>query len=181
MCEHIPYLILPVRQLSSEPFGSRRSVRRSAEPKRYTPAVWHAAWHASHHPPKRYERAVGQDAGHVSYPPLKRRERAVGQDAGHVSYPPPKGHGGAVGQYAGPVSNRTIRRCDTRKLSGGRRACAERPPTISRASRCHGTVDEPLRKPLGSHRASAVHRAICRAIRCRRPAEIEPNPLDYSL
>ena len=36
MCEHIPYLILPVRQLSSEPFGSRRSVRRSAEPKRYT-------------------------------------------------------------------------------------------------------------------------------------------------
>jgi len=36
VCEHTPYLILPVRQLSSEPFGSRRSVRRSAEPKRYT-------------------------------------------------------------------------------------------------------------------------------------------------
>jgi len=32
VCERIPYLILSVRQLSSEPFGSRRSVRRYIEP-----------------------------------------------------------------------------------------------------------------------------------------------------
>jgi len=53
VCEHIPYLILPMWQLSSEPFGGRRSVRRSAEPKRYMQVVWHAAGHASHHPLKR--------------------------------------------------------------------------------------------------------------------------------
>ena len=53
MCERIPYLILPVRQLSREPFGSRRSVRRSAEPKRYMQAIWHGTGHESHHPPKR--------------------------------------------------------------------------------------------------------------------------------
>jgi len=42
VCERIPYLILPVRQLSSEPFGRRRTG------------------------PIRYERAAGQAAGPVS-------------------------------------------------------------------------------------------------------------------
>ena len=35
VCECIPYLILPVRQSSREPFGRRQSVRRLTEPDRY--------------------------------------------------------------------------------------------------------------------------------------------------
>jgi len=35
VCERIPYLILPVRQLSREPFGSRRSA--ASEPSGMTP------------------------------------------------------------------------------------------------------------------------------------------------
>ena len=52
MCERIPYLILPVRQLSREPFGSRRSVRRYVEPDRQERAVGRDAGHATNHPPK---------------------------------------------------------------------------------------------------------------------------------
>ena len=57
MCERIPYLILPVRQLSREPFGSRRcteNIRRSADML------------------KRYERAIGQAAGPVSIRTIRR-------------------------------------------------------------------------------------------------------------
>jgi len=71
-CERIPYLILPVTQLSREPFGSRRSDTR-----------------------KRYERAVGQYAGPVSIRTIRRSdtreryERAVVHTAGPASNHPP--------------------------------------------------------------------------------------------
>jgi len=55
VCERIPYLILPVMQLSREPLGRRRSVRRSAEP-------------------DRYEQAAGQYAGPVSNRTIRRSD-----------------------------------------------------------------------------------------------------------
>ena len=62
MCERIPYLILPVRQLLRELFGSHRSGRRSAEAPRASCQARRRAHLELNPPPKRRERAVGQDA-----------------------------------------------------------------------------------------------------------------------
>jgi len=191
-----------VRQLSSEPSGktpgpSRSETRRSdtSEPSGKTPGPSRIKTRRSdtREPsgktlgPSRSESFAEASDDPTITPkrqtirPLRRSDtrasrramRRARLDPNHT----PKCRERAVGQDAGPVSKRTIRRSDTRKPSGSRRACAERPPTIRRASRRRGTTDEPSRKPPGSRRASAVHRAI----RCRGAAEIEPNPLDYSL
>ena len=66
MCEHIPFLILPVRQLSSEPSGKPPGP-------------------ASNHPPKRHERAVGQDAGPVSIRTIRRS--ATSEPSGNTPGP----------------------------------------------------------------------------------------------
>ena len=110
MCERIPYLILPVRQLSREPFSSRRSVRRSepfAEAIRGSGRASRRARLDPNHGLKRYTQAAWQAAGLASNHPPKRRERAVGQ-------------------YAGPVSIRTIHRSDTSEPAGPSRAEAIR-------------------------------------------------------
>jgi len=54
VCERIPFLILPVRQLLREPFGSHRSGTRSAEAPRASRRARHRARLESNPPPKRY-------------------------------------------------------------------------------------------------------------------------------
>ena len=65
MCEHIPFLILPVWQSSRELLGSCQSRER---------AVGQAAGPVSNHPPKRYERAVGLYAGPLSIRTIHRSD-----------------------------------------------------------------------------------------------------------
>jgi len=181
VCEHIPFLILPMKQLSREPPGKKRGPFR---PK---------------HPPKRRERAVRQDAGAVSNHRLKRHVRAVGQDMGRVSNrmlrrsaaSEPSGktpgpsrikssaealrvsrwarrrarlepsaeaiHERAIWQAAGPVSNRMHRRASRRVHQAVHGATRQ-------ASRCRGAACDPALKPqlVGA-------------------ADTKPNPLDYSL
>jgi len=108
MCERIPYLILPVRQLTREPFSSCRSVRRSSEPDRYERAAGQAAGHVSNHQHKRRERAIRQAAGPVSNHPPRRRERAAGQYATSVSII-------LIRQSASSEPSRIIRQSDIRK------------------------------------------------------------------
>jgi len=134
VCERIPYLILPVRQLSREPFGIRRSDTRASRRARCRARL------NPNDPPKRHERAVGQYAGPVSTepsaeaprasrrarrrarlesnPPPKRRERAVGQDAGPASNHPPK-------RYTSDPSSKPLPRSRVRSgaqaAAGGRR------------------------------------------------------------
>ena len=95
MCERIPFLILPMKQLSREPPGKKRGPFR---PK---------------HPPKRRERAVGQDTVPASYHPLKRHVRAVGQGAGPVSNRMLRRSAAREPSGKTPGLPRTIRRSDT--------------------------------------------------------------------
>ena len=104
MGERIPYLILPVRQLSCEPFGIRRSA--ASEPSGKTPGPSRSdhcaeAPRASCRARRRarlieppaeatHEPAVGQATGPASNHPPRRQERAVGQDAGPTWNHPPK-------------------------------------------------------------------------------------------
>ena len=86
MCERIPYPILLVRQLSQEPFGSR----------------------------KRYELAVGQAVGPVSDHPPNCRERAVWQDVG-VSRTARRSNTGNRQAAAGPPQNHPSNRRTSRR------------------------------------------------------------------
>jgi len=135
-CERIPYLNLPVMQLSRELFGSRRSDTR-----------------------ERYERAVGHYAGPVSIRTICRRDT-------RERYEP------AVGQYAGPVLICTIRQSDTRASHrASRRARLDSNPTPRRHERAVGHTARPASNHPPSRCAHrAVHRAICRASRCRGAA-----------
>ena len=75
MCERIPFLILPVKQLSSEPSGKTPGPSRiasSTEAPRASRRARRRARLESNPPPKRRERAVGQDAGPVSNRILRR-------------------------------------------------------------------------------------------------------------
>jgi len=96
VCERIPFLILPVKQLSGEQLGKTLGPSRPI------------------HPLKRCERAIGQDAEPASNHPPKRRERAVRQDARPVSNRIL--HRSAASELSGktPGPDRTIRRSDTR-------------------------------------------------------------------
>jgi len=91
VCEHIPYLILPVRQLSREPFGIRRSA--ASEPSSKTPGPSRSDHCAE--APRASRRA-------------RRRARLIEPSAEAI-------HERAVGQDAGPVSIRMIRRSATSK------------------------------------------------------------------
>ena len=94
MCEHIPYLILPVRQLSREPFGIRRSA--ASEPSGKMPG------------PSRFDHCV-------EVPRASRRARW----RNHLIEPSAEAiHEQAIGQDAGPVSIRTIRQSATSEPSG---------------------------------------------------------------
>jgi len=68
VCEHIPFLILPVKQLSRERLGKTPGPSRP------------------NHPPKRRERAIGQDAGPVSNRILRRS--ATSEPSGKTPGPP---------------------------------------------------------------------------------------------
>jgi len=68
VCERIPFLILPMKQLSREPLGKTPGPSRP------------------NHPPKRRERAVGQDAGPVSNRILRRS--AASKPLGKTPGPP---------------------------------------------------------------------------------------------
>jgi len=163
--ERIPYLILPVTQLSYKPFGSRRtdtrkpsgSGRASAE---QPPMICRASC----------RRGITEEpfaeVSRVSHWAIRR----ASLDPNH----PPKRRERAVRQYAGPVSKRTIYRSDTRKPSGSHRAYAEQPPTICRASRRRGTTDKPSCKPLGGRRASAsTERSVERSVERDVAAELQ--------
>jgi len=160
-CQQDPQTRLIVRQTRTSSFGLRPAPRRVwcvsvfltlsylwcsccvshlAAAEAIRASCQAAARHALSNHIRSVERAVAAEL-RTNYP-LKRRERSVGQ-------------------YAGPISKRTICRSDTRKPSGSRRTCPERPPMIHRASRRRGTTDELLCKPPGGRRASAIHRAIC--------------------
>ena len=142
VCERIPYLILPVRQLSREPFGSRRSA--TSEPPGKPPGP-----SRPNHPPKRRERAVGQYAGPVSFQRSAEAPRASRRASRRARLEPnhtPKQYERA----AGPVSSRS----DIRRPSGtppGMRQptavatrCASTPPS-ARASGLFHYRTEPLR------------------------------------
>jgi len=163
VCERIPYLILPVRQLSREPSGNTPGPSPS-EPSAEAPRASHQAIRRArlhpNHPPKRHERAIGQYAGPVSIRTIRRSAASEpsGNTPGPSRFEPSTEaiHKRAVRQAAGPASNhpsgtpRTIRRRDTQ--------------AIRRASRCRGAVCDPALKPQPAG-----------------AADIEPNPLDYSL
>jgi len=137
VCERIPFLILPVKQLSREPSGKTPGPSRiasSAEAPRASRRARRRARLESHPPPKRRERAVGQDAGPVSNRILRRSaasepsgktpgpsriessaeapraSRRARRRARLESNPPPKRRERAVGQDAGPASNHPPKR-----------------------------------------------------------------------
>jgi len=95
--------------------------------------------------------------------------QAVGHPTGHALNHPPKHRKRAVGQDAVPALIGTICRSDTSEPSGkmqGPSGTIRQSDTRAsrRASRCRGAVCNPVVKPqpVGA-------------------ADIEPNPLDYSL
>jgi len=112
VCERIPYLILPMRQLLREPFGIRRSA--TSEPSGKTPGP-----SRSDHCAKALgsSRRARRRARLIEPPAEVTHERAVGQATGPASNHPPKRHERAVGQDAGPASNHPPKRY-TSKLSG---------------------------------------------------------------
>ena len=181
MCESFPFLILPVRQLSPEPFGKhrmRRTIRRTG-PTRVSRRARHRA---------RFDRTIRRsDASEPSgktpgpsrikssaeAPRASRRARLWA----HLEWnPPPKHRERTVGQDAMPDSNHTPKQY-TSDPSG-------KPPGPSRS----------MRHRTSRHVHPAVYRAIHRASRCHgaeydpalKPqpagaADTELNPLDYSL
>ena len=164
MCERIPFLILPVKQLSREPPGKTLGPSRP------------------NHPPKRRERAVGQDAGPASNHPPKRRERALGQDAGPVlnrifrrsavSEP--------SGKTPGPPG--TIRRSDTRvsRLASRRARLEPHAPPREPPRTPSRPASDPSSKPLPRSRVRSGAQAAAGG---RRRVRTEPlrlfavNPL----
>jgi len=138
VCERIPYLILPVRQLSREPFSSRRSVRRSepfAEAIRGSGRASRRARLDPNHPPKRYERAAGQAAWPVS-------SRSDTSEPSGKPLGPSRSEPWAEEIYASRLASR--------------RACVEPSAEAPRASRravCRASLD-PNHPPKRYERAS---------------------------
>jgi len=152
VCEHIPYLILSVRQLMHELFDSHRMRLHPILCRSDTSVSRWASRRAHLEPPAEatYMRAVGQAAGPTSNHPLKRHKRVVGQDAGPASNHPPKRYMRELsGKVPGPSQSQRS---------------AKAPRVIRRASRCRGATCDPALKPQPAG-----------------AADIEPNPLDYSL
>jgi len=167
-----------IHQPSGTPPGLRRTIRRSADL------------------PKRHERAVGQAAGPVSNgndirkpsgtPPGMRRtiRRSAASELSGKTPGPSRSEPSAEAPQA---SRRARRRARLDPNHPPKRYTSEpsgKPPGPSRSMR--------RRASRRAHRA--VHRAIRRASCCRGaacdpalkpqpagPADIEPNPLDYSL
>jgi len=83
VCERIPYLILPVRQLSREPFGIRRSA--ASKPSGKTPGPSRSD-HCAEAP--RASRRERRRARLIEPPAEVTHERAVGQAAGPRLEPP---------------------------------------------------------------------------------------------
>jgi len=176
VCERIPFLIFPVKQLSRELPDKTPGLSRP------------------NHPPMRRERAVGQDAGaprtirrsaasepsgktlgpsrfespaeaprashwvrrqvHLEWnPPSKRRERAVGQDSGPASNHPPKRYTSEPsGKPPGPsrTASTTTQAAAYTKPSTQRsveQAVAAEPRTIRRSSRSWRAPPIPNRTP----------------------------------
>jgi len=77
VCERIPYLILPVRQLSREPFGIRRSA--ASEPPGKTPSS-----SQSNHPPKRH---TSEPSGKPPGPPRTTRRSDTSEPSGKMPGP----------------------------------------------------------------------------------------------
>jgi len=114
VCERIPYLILPVRQLSREPFGIRRSA--ASEPSGKMPGPSRSdhcaeALRASHRARRRarLNRTTRRSDIRASCRASRRARLEPSAEAIHER---------AVGQDAGPVSIRTIRRSTMSELSG---------------------------------------------------------------
>ena len=165
MRERIPFLILPVRQLSREPFGKHRweraagqdtgpvSTKPSAEAPRAS--CWARRW--AHLEPS----AEAPRASHwarcrarlESNPPPNRRERAVGQDAGPASnYPLKRYTNEPSGKPPGPsrTAYAAARAAAHTKPSTERsveQAVAAEPRTISRSSRSRRAPPIPNRTP----------------------------------
>ena len=187
MCERIPYLILPVRQLSREPFGIRRSDTRASRRARCRARL------NPNDPPKHHERAVGQYAGPVSTEPsaeVPRASRRARRRARLESHPPPKRCERAVGQDARPVSNRILRRSAASEPSGktpgpSRIESSAEAPRVSRRARRRARLEpsaEAIYERSVEQAVAAEPRTIRRSSRSRRaPNRTEPNPLDHSL
>jgi len=145
VCERIPYLILPVRQLSREPFGSHRSGRRSAEAPRASSRARRRARLDPNHPPKRRERAVGPDAGPVSI-----RSSAEASRASRRARRQPVSIRSSA--EAPRVSRRARRRTRLDPTVTPKRyaQAVRQPPDMRRTEPLRQSVTgNPLRKPLG--------------------------------
>jgi len=136
VCERFPFLILPVRQLSREPFRKHRCERAagqdtgpvSTEPSAEVPrASRRARRRARLEPSAEAPRAscrARRRARLESNPLLKRRERAVGQDAGPASNHPPK-------RYTSEPSGKPP--CPSRTVCASARAATHTKPSTERS------------------------------------------------
>jgi len=114
VCERIPYLILPVRQLSREPFGIRRSA--TSEPSGKTPGPSRSDHCAE--APRASRRARRRARLNRT---TRRSDTRASHRARHRARLEPSAeaiHERAVGQDARPVSIQTIRRSATSEPSG---------------------------------------------------------------
>ena len=123
MCECISYLMLPMRQLSREPFGKqriRRTIRRTG--------------------PLRARRRARRRACLESNPPLKRRKRAVGQDAGPASNHP-------LTRYTSELSGKLLDPSRSIRCHVSRRIHRAMHRAICQVSCCRGAAYDPVLKP----------------------------------
>jgi len=138
------------------------------------------------HPPKRHasrRAAAGQASNH----PPKRYTQAVGHAAGHASKRSPKRYERAVGQAAGPASNRNDMRQPSGKPPGPPRTetiCASHRACRRARVEPHVLPREPPltpRRPPSDPSCKPLPRSRVRSGAQAAAADIEPNPLDYSL